>query len=200
MVDIWTAGNYGAKEKIQPAWHVRCVLCGLIKQMVVDLNQMKVLRVEEFDVVSIPWGTANYRADKLGSFRKDIAPLDIIQPDGPGFTVNGYEVSWQTWDFHIGFESREGLTLNFLTYKDGEETRPVLYRASLPEMVVPFGDPGPTQNKKNAFDTGEYGMGRCANSLELGCDCVGFKKYFYGVLNNSMGGAFVIKNAVCMHA
>ena len=40
-------------------------------------------------------------------------------------------------------------------------------------MVVPYGDPGPTQCRKNAFDVGEYGMGMCANSLELGCDCLG---------------------------
>ncbi|MEO5997603.1 MAG: hypothetical protein ABIN89_12780 [Chitinophagaceae bacterium] len=99
----------------------------------------------------------------------------------------------------MSFESREGLPLNNISYKDGDRIRPVLYRAPLSEMVVPYGDPGPTQNKKNAFDTGEYGMGQCANSLELGCDCVGYIKYFDGVLNNSRGEAFIIKNAICMH-
>ena len=211
MVDIWTAGNYGAEEEkttrlARPLCFVRADVTdnGYAHPIegvrpVVDLNLMKVIRVEEFDVVPIPWEKSNYRTDRLTTFRKDIVPLDIIQPEGPGFTVNGYEVNWQKWNFHISFESREGLTLNNITYKDGENIRPVLYRASLSEMVVPYGDPGPTQNKKNAFDTGEYGMGQCANSLELGCDCVGFIKYFDGVLNNSRGEAFVIKNAICMH-
>ena len=45
-------------------------------------------------------------------------------------------------------------------------------------MVVPYGDPGATQRRKNAFDVGEYGMGMCANSLELGCDCLGLIRYF----------------------
>ena len=34
----------------------------------------------------------------------------------------------------------------------------------------------------NAFDAGEYGLGMCTNSLELGCDCLGEIRYFDGVL------------------
>ncbi|WP_153798997.1 primary-amine oxidase [Foetidibacter luteolus] len=211
MVDIWTAGNYGAEEEssvrlARPLCFVRAdetdngyahPIEGL--RPVVDLNAMKVIRVEEFDMTPIPPDAGNYRADKLTSFRGGLKPLEIIQPEGPSFTVNGYEVNWQQWNFHIGFGSREGLTLNYITYDDAGNVRPVLYRASLSEMVVPYGDPGPTQNKKNAFDTGEYGMGQCANSLTLGCDCLGYIKYFDAVLNNSRGEPFVIKNAICMH-
>ena len=66
-------------------------------------------------------------------------------------------------------------------------------------MVVPYGDPGPTQRRKNAFDVGEYGMGMCANSLELGCDCLGQIHYFDAHLCNSRGEPLTIKNAICMH-
>ena len=66
-------------------------------------------------------------------------------------------------------------------------------------MVVPYGDPGPTQRRKNAFDVGEYGMGMCANSLELGCDCLGLIRYFDAHLCDSRGEPLTIKNAVCMH-
>ena len=31
------------------------------------------------------------------------------------------------------------------------------------------------------------GQGYCANSLELGCDCLGHIQYFDGVLNDSKG-------------
>ena len=37
----------------------------------------------------------------------------------------------------VGFDAREGLTLHQVSLRD----RPVLYRASIPEMVVPYGDP-----------------------------------------------------------
>ena len=66
-------------------------------------------------------------------------------------------------------------------------------------MVVPYGDPGPTQRRKNAFDVGEYGMGMCANSLELGCDCLGLIRYFDAHLCDSRGEPLTIKNAICMH-
>ena len=50
---------------------------------------------------------------------------------------------WQKWSFVIGFNAREGLTLHHLRYDDGGRERSVLYRASLTEMVVPYGDPAP---------------------------------------------------------
>ena len=106
---------------------------------------------------------------------------------------------WQKWNFVIGFNAREGLTLNHLRYNDNGKERSVLYRASLSEMVVPYGDPAAQQARKNAFDAGEYGLGYCANSLELGCDCLGLIKYFDGHLCTSRGEPLTIMNAVCMH-
>ena len=55
---------------------------------------------------------------------------------------------WQNWNFVIGFNAREGLTLHHLRYDDGGRDRSILYRASLTEMVVPYGDPGPTQRAR----------------------------------------------------
>ena len=66
-------------------------------------------------------------------------------------------------------------------------------------MYVPYGDPAPTHRFKNVFDQGEYGVGWLANSLVLGCDCVGHIHYFDGVVNDNDGGHVVIPNAICMH-
>ena len=66
-------------------------------------------------------------------------------------------------------------------------------------MVVPYGDPGPLHGWKNAFDVGEYGLGTLANSLELGCDCLGEIHYFDAVLADEQGDAVTIENAICMH-
>ena len=35
--------------------------------------------------------------------------------------------------------------------------------------------------------TGDYGLGYCSNSLELGCDCLGAICYFDALLANSKG-------------
>jgi primary-amine oxidase len=131
--------------------------------------------------------------------RTDIKPLSITQADGPSFALDGRQMEWQNWKFVIGFNAREGLTLHHVRYQDGGRDRSILYRASLTEMVVPYGDPRPTQARKNAFDVGEYGMGMCANSLRLGCDCLGHIEYLDAHLCDSRGRAFTIPNAICIH-
>jgi primary-amine oxidase len=211
MVDIWSAGYYGQPEEgdrrlARPLCFLRSdptdngyarPIEGL--RPVVDLNEMRVIRVEEYGHWPLPPQPGNYAADRVPNHRADIKPLEITQPAGPSFTVEGNRVKWQNWDFVIGFNAREGLTLHHVRYADDGRERSVLYRASLTEMVVPYGDPGPTQFRKNAFDVGEYGMGMCANSLELGCDCLGLIRYFDAHLCDSRGNPLTVKNAICMH-
>jgi primary-amine oxidase len=207
MVDIWSAGNYGEGEEssrrlARPLCFLRADPTdnGYVRPIeglrpVVDLNSMEVIRIEEYGHWPLPTGSNNYSASRRSKFREGIKPLEIVQAEGPSFEVHGNCVEWQNWSFVIGFDAREGLSLNDLRYQG----RSILYRASLTEMVVPYGDPGPTQRRKNAFDVGEYGMGMCANSLELGCDCLGLIRYFDAALCDSRGEPLTIKNAVCMH-
>jgi len=212
MVDIWSAGNYGSEEdRTRRLTRPLCFLRsdptdnGYARPIegirpVVDLNLMEVIRVEEFGEWPLPPNPSNYSVEKCGDiYRKDLRPLKITQPEGPSFTLDGNHIAWQKWDFVIGFNAREGLTLHHVRYEDKGRKRPILYRASLTEMVVPYGDPQPTQVRKNAFDVGEYGMGMCANSLRLGCDCVGYIHYLDGHLCDSRGRELTIPNAICIH-
>ena len=211
MVDIWSAGYYGnpdekGKRLARPLCFVRSDPTdnGYARPIegirpVVDLNTMRVLRVEEFGPWPLPPGSANYAADRVPDQRTDIKPLAITQPDGPGFTLEGNAISWQKWSLVIGFNAREGLTLHHIRYRDKGRDRSILYRASLTEMVVPYADPTPTQARKNAFDVGEYGMGMCANSLRLGCDCVGHIAYLDANMCDSRGKPLKIENAICVH-
>jgi primary-amine oxidase len=160
---------------------------------------MEVIRVEQYGRWPLPTQGCNYAADRVERFREGIKPLEITQPEGPSFQVEGNQVRWQNWSLVVGFNAREGLTLHHVRYRDKGRDRSILYRASLTEMVVPYGDPGPTQRRKNAFDVGEYGMGMCANSLQLGCDCLGHIHYFDAQVTNSRGEPLTIKNAICMH-
>ena len=75
----------------------------------------------------------------------------------------------------------------------------MLKRATLAEMVVPYGHPAGVHPRKNAFDCGEYGIGVLANSLTLGCDCLGAVHYFDAVVNRIDGSAQTIPNAICLH-
>src|SRR5271165_65473 len=211
MVDIWSAGNYGSEEDrsrrlARPLCFLRVDPTdnGYARPIegirpVVDLNLMEVIRVEEYGTWPLPPLEGNYSADRVPNQRTDIKPLVITQPEGPGFTLEGQHISWQNWEFVIGFNAREGLTIHDVRYSDKGRKRPILYRGSLTEMVVPYGDPQPQQARKNAFDVGEYGMGMCANSLRLGCDCLGYIQYLDAHLCDSRGGPLTIPQAICIH-
>lgn len=128
--------------------------------------------------------------------RTDIKPLNIIQPEGPSFRVsNDSLIEWQKWRFRVGFNPREGATIHDVHY-DG---RSVFYRLSLSEMTVPYGDPRPPFQRKQAFDFGDGGAGRAANNLSLGCDCLGVIKYLDGMNAGIDGKPTRSKNVVCIH-
>ena len=106
---------------------------------------------------------------------------------------------WQKWSLRIGMDPLEGLVLWTVGYEDGGRVRPVVYRASVSEMVVPYGHPGPMHAWKSAFDAGEWGLGRMANSLTLGCDCLGEIRYFDDVFADERGKPRTRPNAICLH-
>ena len=61
-----------------------------------------------------------------------------------------------------------------------------MYRASIPEMVVPYGDPR-FRYWQTYFDSGEYLVGKWANSLKLGCDCLGEIAYLDATVADDFG-------------
>ena len=211
QIDAWPAGNFGYDDEVGLRL-ARCVafvrdrpgdnewahpVDGLIA--LVDLNRLEVLRVDDHGVVPVPLEPGNFDLESVGRVRADVAPLEITQPDGPSFVVDGNVVTWQRWQFHVGFTPREGLVLNHVGYHDGDRLRSIIYRASLSEMVVPYGDPSPTHYFKNAFDAGENGVGLSTSPLRLGCDCLGEIHYFDAVVSDADGAPVAIPNAICMH-
>ncbi len=126
---------------------------------------------------------------------RDLKPIEITQPEGRSFTVEDDVVRWAGWEFRVGFDVREGLTINQLSI-DG---RSVVHRASIAEMVVPYADPSPVRFWQNYFDTGEYLFARYTNSLELGCDCLGDIHYFDATIADETGHPRVMRNAICLH-
>ena len=102
--------------------------------VVFDLNQMKVVRIEDYGVTPLPPEAGNWARDYIPKTRSGLKPLDIVQPEGASYTVNGHEVRWQNWRFRIGFTPREGLVLHTVSYTDEGTDRQILYRASVCEM------------------------------------------------------------------
>ena len=210
MVDPWSAGNFGIEDEKGRrlsrtlTWVRRSPtdngyarpVANLVA--IVDLDEMKVIAIEDHGVVPLPPEDANYSPDVAGS-RPDLRPLEIRQPEGPSFALDGHELSWQKWRMRLGFTPREGLVLHRVSYRDQGRDRPILHRAAVVDMVVPYGDPRHTYFHRNAFDVGEFGIGTLANSLVNGCDCLGEIRYLDAVVNDSRGGAVTLQNAICVH-
>jgi primary-amine oxidase len=166
----------------------------------VDLENQEVVRFEDHGVVPVPEAPANYRVEDV-DVRTDRTALEITQPDGPSFVVEGNLLRWQRWDLRVTMHAITGLTLHDIGYDDptAGRRRSIAHQLGLSEMVVPYGDVDPAHNWKNAFDCGEWGLGRMTNSLTLGCDCLGVIEYLDAVLVGEQGEPMVVENAICIH-
>ena len=168
---------------------------------VVDMNSMELLELEDDGSVPPPQVMGEYvpRHVPGQQLRDDLRPLEISQPEGVSFALEGRELRWQRWSMRIGFNYREGLVLHQVGYEDGGRVRPIAHRLSFAEMVVPYRDPTPDHYRRTAFDIGEWGLGFMTTSLELGCDCLGEIRYLDAVLHDSHGRPYDIRNAICIH-
>ena len=194
--DVWVRASEKANPYAGP-------VSGL--HFVIDVNTMELLEVEDSFTVEPPPVMGEYvphlvpKRIQDRSERPPLAPLDIKQPDGPGFTLDGNLVQWQNWSLRVGFNYREGMTLHNVGYRDGGRVRPIANRLSFAEMVVPYRDPSVDHFRRTAFDIGEWGLGFMTTSLKLGCDCLGEIRYLDAVLHNSKGEPYTIPNAFCIH-
>ena len=198
-VDPWPAGRFGlpeeegrrlaraisyVRERPEDNQHARPVE-GVVA--LVDLGRAEVLDVVDLGGAPVPEGRGRYVAGETTAWRDDLRPIEITQPEGPSFTIDGNVVRWQRWSMRVSLDPHEGLVFHSVGYEDGGRVRPILHRASITEMIVPYGDPGPMHGWKNAFDASEWGLGKMANSLEQGCDCLGEIRYLDAVMTGERG-------------
>jgi primary-amine oxidase len=90
------------------------------------------------------------------SERPALPPLQTLQPNGPGFSLRGTAVLWENWRLHYGVHPRRGLEIHDVAYQDGGRWRSILYRASISEMIAPYGDPSFATWYPQ--DEGDYGL------------------------------------------
>jgi primary-amine oxidase len=169
---------------------------------IVDLNQMTLLEIEDnFDggTVAPPEVMGEYLPKLIPMPLREVAPLQISQPDGVSFRLDGRLLRWQNWQLRLGFTYREGLVLHEVGFTDAGRLRPVAHRLSFAEMVVPYRDPTGDHYRRTAFDIGEWGLGFMTTSLEAGCDCLGEISYLDAVVHDSAGEPRVIHRAICIH-
>lgn len=209
-VDTWASGHFAPKGS-EGARLLRAVAYlqeGAINfygrpiegvTAVVDMNQGKVVELIDTGVIPIAKASPQFDEKALGPQRKDVKPLVMTQPEGPSYKVTGNAVDWQKWQFRWGMHPREGLVLYDVRYRDGAASRPVMYRGALSEMVVPYGDTDTNWVWRNAFDEGEYGVGRLASPIEPNLDAPAGAQLFDADFSDDFGKPYVVKNAVGLY-
>jgi primary-amine oxidase len=165
----------------------------------VDIANKKVLEVVDTGVV--PWVKESGDLDprSIGKQREAPKPLVIDQPEGPSFVIEGHQIRWQKWRFRVGMHPREGAVIYDVRYDDAGRERRILYRAALCEMVVPYGDIDRNWTWRNAFDLGEYGVGRLADSLKAGLDVPANSAFIDATFADDFGKAYVQPKTIAVY-
>ena len=210
QIDAWAAGFFGTTDE-KGARVARAVsyynegtknayarpIEGVVAY--VNLNAKKVYKLVDTGAFPVPKEKGELDMKSIGQMREAPKPLQVVQPQGASFEVNGNEVRWQNWRFRFQMHPREGLVLHTVGYEDKGHLRPVLYRASLSEMVVPYGDPQAGWFFRNAFDEGEYGIGRLALSLEAQTDYPDNARLFSAAFAGETGVVQQLQRAVALY-
>jgi primary-amine oxidase len=163
---------------------------------IVNMNTRAVVDVLDTGVVPISKTSQDFDEKSVGKLREKPKPLLISQPEGASYQLNGNEIAWQKWRFRYTMHPREGLVLHTIGYDDEGKTRPILYRASLSEMVVPYGDPSENWRWRAAFDVGEYSVGRLASPLEPKLDAPDNAQLIDATFAGDTGEPYVLERAV----
>jgi primary-amine oxidase len=164
----------------------------------VDLRRMEVLSVTDGRVVPIAEGDLNYDAAAVKTPRDARKPTTLAQPLGTNVRVDGHEISWDNWRFHVRVDPRVGTAISQARWRDGQTWRSVLYQGYLSEMFVPYMDSDYGWQSRTYFDTGEYGAGVLATTLKAGIDCPDTATFLPADFASDKGEPFTTPNAVCV--
>ncbi|KAK7280138.1 hypothetical protein RJT34_25200 [Clitoria ternatea] len=169
---------------------------------VVDLDEMRIVDYTDRFIVAVPKAEGTeYRASKLKPpFGPKLNGIGVPQHAGPGFNVDGHTVSWANWAFHVGFDIRAGPIISLASVYDLEKQkyRQVLYRGFISELFVPYQDPTEDWYYQTYFDSGEYGFGQSASSLQPFTDCPANAVFLDAYYASADGSPVKIHNAFCI--
>lgn len=162
----------------------------------VNLNRGVVTRFEDRLPPDVPEGVSYF---KTGTSRPALKPLTIEQAEGPSFHIEGSKLRWQNWEMRFGMHPRRGLELYDVAYYDGGRRRSILYRASISEMVAPYGDP----DWISFYPADEGGRGMALSgslrSAEEGEDTPPNAVYRSAVTHDGRGAPVTIGRAVAIY-
>ena len=140
-----------------------------------------------------------FNEDSIRDTRNGPGPIRITMPQGSSIHLDGQAISWENWRLRFGIDNREGLIIYNVRLVDNGKERSVLYKGSMPEMVVPYGAPSLLQAAYNFFDAGEYRLGQgIARPMTPGADAPENAFYLPATLHREDGTPYELHNAVAI--
>ncbi|XP_019180705.1 PREDICTED: primary amine oxidase-like isoform X2 [Ipomoea nil] len=208
LCESFTAGWFGETRESKRVVKVMCYyLDGTLNffmrpiegiVVTVDLDVMKIVGYLDRMMVPVPKAEGTDYTKPL--YDSHINGFRMIQPEGPSFSIDGQEVRWADWKFHVSFDMRAGVIISSASVYDHEkgEHRSVMYRGFVSEIFVPYMDLSEGWYFKTFLDSGEYGFGLYGIELEPLRDCPENAEYMDGYFSNQDGTPGKQKNVICI--
>ncbi|KAI3752684.1 hypothetical protein L2E82_24719 [Cichorium intybus] len=166
--------------------------------ILVDIESMKIQKLlDRGRRISIP-GAEGTDFQTSGE-TPDHDPIHC-EKNKKGFTIEGNNIKWKNWGFHVGFNARAGVIISTASVFDGgkNEWRRVMYRGHVSETFVPYMDPTSEWYYRTFLDVGEFGFGRSAVTLVPLMDCPRNAGYIDGYMAGGDGGPQKVSRAICI--
>jgi len=164
----------------------------------VDVGAGQVVSVTDLGVLPPPPETPSHAWADSGRARPISRPVDIVAPQGSNISVEGGQVRWDNWSFHVRLDPRLGSVLSLIRYDDRGTLRDIAYQISASEMFVPYMDPAATWSFRSYMDIGEYGFGLLATQLRPGQDCPASATFLDLAIADARGEPVALKGVVCL--
>ena len=211
QVDPWPAGNFGLESTSRAAG---CAAASSfyrerpddngyahpIEGVVafVDYDTWELVELIDGDVVPVPEPPRplRRRGRDRGRPRAPFAGARSRSPSptGPASPSTGNVIRGSAGACGSPMHPLEGLVLHQVPgTTTTDRLRPILHRAALGEMVVPYGATRPTTGGRTpSTPASRASVGAASTRLELGCDCLGEIRYLDAVLADEHGDAATI--------
>jgi primary-amine oxidase len=164
----------------------------------IDVNTYKVIEIDDYELVQPAKTKAEYTEADIGPLRSFPTPIEISQPEGPGYKRDGYVITWDKWRFHIRSDQRVGTVISTATWRDGDRERPVMYEGHLSEIFVPYMDPKRDWYTRTVLDAGEYSMDGVSSPLTPGIDCPENALFLNSLITSDDGRPTEKENVICV--
>jgi primary-amine oxidase len=202
VAGAWSAGFFGDSTergrivRVIPYLRERSADQGFLRPIegvmaTVNLTNRVVTAFSDVGVVPVPRERGFHASENE-------QPLNIDAARAP-IRIDGGTVRWRQWRLHVAPHPREGVVLHHVAWLDGTRERSVLYRASVSEMVVPYGDPDRGWFVRNAIDAGEFGLGQFVVPLRAGVEVPNGARFLSATLANEAGVPVVHPRAIAVY-